>query len=334
MSAAPTVPPPLPVVRAADLDDAPATAQWLVESLWARAGVGILGGAPKCCKSWLGLDLALSVASKTPCLGSFPVHDAGPVLVYLAEDATSVVKQRLLGLCAHRGLDLAALPVHVITANAIRIDQPRDQARLRETVKIIRPRLLLLDPFVRLHRVDENDSGQVSALLGFLRELQRENDAAVLVVHHARKNAASAQAPGQSLRGSGDLHAWGDSNLYLHRRREGLLLSIEHRAAPAPDPITLRLDTEADRTHLCIVGADREDPTEQDEDEPRADLADALLAAIDAAHGPLRRRELRAALRVRNQRLGPVLDQLLAAGSIVRVGDRWARAVVPVPAHP
>jgi hypothetical protein len=39
----------LPVVRAADIDDSDSRAAWLVESLWARAGVGILGGAPKSC---------------------------------------------------------------------------------------------------------------------------------------------------------------------------------------------------------------------------------------------------------------------------------------------
>src|SRR5690606_13606657 len=64
---------PLPVVRAAEIDDAEVRPRWLVTSLWARAGVGILGGAPKCCKSWLALEMALAVASGAPCLGVFEV---------------------------------------------------------------------------------------------------------------------------------------------------------------------------------------------------------------------------------------------------------------------
>jgi hypothetical protein len=80
--------------------------------------------------------------------------------------------------------------------------------RLRESVAKVAPRLLVLDPFVRLNRIDENAAGQVSALLGYLRELQREHDDAVLVVHHARKNGSAGQ-PGRSLRGSGDLCALG-----------------------------------------------------------------------------------------------------------------------------
>jgi hypothetical protein len=39
--------------------------------------------------------------------------------------------------------------------------------------------LLILDPFVRLHRIDENASGEVAPLLAYLRELQRRLAAAV-----------------------------------------------------------------------------------------------------------------------------------------------------------
>ena len=37
----------LPVVPAAALAEPDPSRRWLVEGLWARAGVGIIGGAPK-----------------------------------------------------------------------------------------------------------------------------------------------------------------------------------------------------------------------------------------------------------------------------------------------
>src|SRR5207249_6012711 len=116
------------------------------------------GGLPKSCKSWMGLDVAVSVASGTPCLDTFPVRDPGGVLLYMAEDAAPLVKARLLGLCRHRGLDLNALPIDVITAPTVRLDLLTDQHRLAETVRRQAPRLLVLDPFVRLHQVNENRS--------------------------------------------------------------------------------------------------------------------------------------------------------------------------------
>lgn len=312
----------LPVVLARDLADLDADQRWLVEPLWARAGVGILGGAPKCHKSWLGLDLALSVASDTPCLGRFDVRDPGPVLLYLAEDAPGVVKQRLAGLCAPRHLDLAALPIHVVTAPSLRLDLPHDQRRLHKTLAAIRPRLLVLDPFVRLHRIDENSAAEVSAVLAFLREVQRAHDTAVLVVHHARKNAASSA--GQGLRGSGDFHAWTDSALYVRRRRGELVVTVEHRAAAAPEPFLVGLvttDDPAGPAYLTARGADGDLDGEPATLAP--DLQRRIIADLAAAPAPLSRETLRANLRVRNDSLGVALRQLEAGGSVVRTPRGW-----------
>jgi hypothetical protein len=87
---------------------------------------------------------------------------------------------------------------------------------------------------VRLHRIDENLAGEMSALLGELRALQREHHVAIVLVHHVRKNGSPRGQDGQSLRGSGDRHAWGDSNLYLRRRDGHILLpsSIAPRLRP------------------------------------------------------------------------------------------------------
>jgi hypothetical protein len=56
----------------------------------------------------------------------------------------------------------------------------------------------------------------------------------VALVRHARKGAANERG-GQALRGSSELHAWGDSNLYLRRVGQQLQLSIEPRAAQGAD---------------------------------------------------------------------------------------------------
>ncbi|MEN8183899.1 MAG: AAA family ATPase, partial [Myxococcota bacterium] len=145
---------------------APADARWLIREVWTRAGVGILGGQAKLGKSWLGLDISVSVASGTPCLGHYPVEDAGPALVYLAEDALADVRSRLDALCAHRSLDLRRVDLNVITAPVLRLDQTEDQQRLAATLEALRPRVLVLDPLVRLHRLDENASADMAVLLG------------------------------------------------------------------------------------------------------------------------------------------------------------------------
>src|SRR5690606_5560938 len=149
--------------------------------------VGIVGGEPKCCKSFLALALAVAVASGAPCMRRFPVVRTGRVLLFAAEDALHVVRQRLAGIARAAGRELADLDIQVITAPSVRLDVERDRDALTETVAKLRPRLLVLDPFVRLHRIDENISGEVAPLLAYLRELQRRYHVAVVLVHHARK---------------------------------------------------------------------------------------------------------------------------------------------------
>ena len=309
--------PALPVVRVGEIPSQESAQPWLVEELWGASSVGVIGGAPKCAKTWLGLDLALSVATGTACLGRYAVPEPGPALVYLAEDALPVVRERFAGMARHRRLDLAAVEVHVITAPVLRLDRDPDRARLRETTRRLRPRLLLLDPLVRLHGIDENHAGEVAELLAYFRSLQRQFDLSVLLVHHTRKDAAGGVAAGQGLRGSGDIHAFGDSNLYLRRTRDHLVLSSEHRAAPASPPVYLDLvATNAQTTHLEVVAELQEGR--------RRSLEEQVLDVLTKG-AVLTRAKLRDSLGVKNERLGEALESLERAGRLCRTPAGWQR---------
>src|ERR1019366_3710900 len=165
---------PFPVQRASQLPATGPQTQWLVEGLWSDQAVGILGGEPKCCKSFFALDVAVSVASGAACLRQFPVRRSGKVLLFPAEDSLAVVRQRLEGIACAAQVSFDSLPVEVITAPSLRLDTATDRLRLSQTVQAQHPVLLVLDPLIRLHRVDENDATQIAALLSFRRELQRQ----------------------------------------------------------------------------------------------------------------------------------------------------------------
>jgi len=306
----------LPVCRANELEIQPPEKLWLIEPLWAQCAVGIIGGAPKCCKSWLGIDMAVSVASATPCLGRFAVKQPGPTLIFLAEDANAAVRARIEALCAHRRLDIDRLNLYVITASTLRLDLEHDQKRLKATVVALRPRLLLIDPLVRLHRLDENSAADISKLLGFVREMQRTYDTAIVLVHHASKKHRAQ--PGQSLRGSSDLHAFGDSNAYLARHKQRIVLTVEHRSAKSMEPIEMQLVSSphgAD-THLEI--------TMSTATATGASLAERTLVLLQNSPKPLPRTSIRKQLRVNNQRLGDTLVNLAKQGLILQTSNGWA----------
>jgi AAA domain-containing protein len=300
----------LPVQRASLLATTGPQTQWLIEGLWADQAVGILGGEPKCCKSFLALDIAVSVAAGCPCLRQFPVPRPGKVLLFPAEDSLPVVRQRLEAIAASAQVAFTSLPIDVITAASLRLDTPADRQRLANTVQQLQPTLLILDPLIRLHRVDENDATQVATLLSFLRQLQRDFQLAVLLVHHARKDSNSSR-PGQALRGSSELHGWGDSNLYLRRRASQLTLSTEHRAAPSQDHIPLQLIQSQHSLTLAVV-----DPAlAQPATEPC--LIDRVRQILAQLHQPIGLHQLRKLCGVRTAAVSSALAQLVQTGQVI-----------------
>jgi hypothetical protein len=306
----------LPLCRVDALAPASRETRWLVESLWTDQAVGILGGEPKSCKSWLALDLALAVASGTPALRRFPVHHPGRVLLFCAEDDPTAVQRRLQGIAAAAGVPLQGLELYLITQPELRLDSVSHQRALRETIEATKPRLLVLDPFVRLHRIDENVAREVAPLLALLRDLQRRHHTAVLLVHHARKSAGHARA-GQALRGSSELHAWGDSNLYLRRRADRLVLHVEHRAAAAPGDLGLELRAQGDALALAPTDERADLADDTDPEQPTcADPTERILRALAQANRPLTRQALRDVCRMRTHTLGEILRELTAAGRI------------------
>jgi len=315
----PTPPTPFPVVRPSDLrTSAVSSAPWLIDQLWTAQAVGIIGGTPKSYKTWMALEMAVAVASGSACLATFAVPLPGPVLLYAAEDSESALRLRLESLVHHHRLDLAYLDIRVITADSLRLDRTADQERLEATLMLHRPVLLILDPLVRLHAIDENAAGEIAILLGYLRLLQRKTGTAIALVHHARKNVSASGGAGYSLRGSSDLYAWVDSFLYLRRHHGQLMLSAEHRSASGAGPLALELANCDSGPYLKLTS------TIQAAESARDPLLEQILALLGQSSQPRTAESLRSSLQVRNQRLVEALRQLSEQGKVVRLSQGYA----------
>jgi hypothetical protein len=304
----------LPVAAAHALPCIAEERRWLIEGLWSDQAVGIVGGEPKCCKSFLALDMAVAVASGMPCLRRFRPVQTGRVLLFAAEDALHVVRARLDGISRAAGVRLADLDIQVITAPTVRLDLTDDARRLTDTIAALRPVLLVLDPFVRLHRIDENASAEVAPLLASLRDLQRRFELAVVVVHHARKGAARVR-DGQALRGSSEFHAWGDSNLYLRRHGDQLTLAVEHRAAPSRAGIPLALRTD-DAAAVALEVLEVTPPVATAAATAPSSATDKVEQALAEAAAPVALAELRRSCRMRMSSLCEILTVLTRAGRV------------------
>ncbi len=124
--------------------------------------------------------------------------------------------------------------------------------------------------------------------------------------HHASKKQRAQ--PGQALRGSSDLHAFGDSNAYPARGKHRLTLTLEHRSARPPDPFMVELKTEpSGAVYLALANAFPN---------PDLDLPQRVLSLLRHRNRPMPANEIRAEVRAQGQRLANTLKEMAAAGLI------------------
>jgi hypothetical protein len=317
---------PYLTTAATQLEEPDPSRLWLVEHLWQRAGTGLIGGSAKSMKTWLALDLALSIASDTRALDTFEVHRPGNVLYVCAEGGEGYVKQRLIALCLHRDLSLDSLRHRLeIIPRAIRIDTADGLGRLKATIRRLAPVVIILDPLVRLHRLDENSASSVSGMLSNLTELQQAHDLAIILVHHSTKQGAkSGEMGGQGFRGSSDFYAWGDSNILIKKtsnNQKRFVVATEHRAAPAADKFTLESTTDEHPRLQIVDPADSSEAVRQAGDASEK-MDQDILVFLHRGAQPIS--EIRMAVKGSNARISEAVSRLAAAKRITQIGRSWS----------
>lgn len=176
----------------------------VVEGLLNVGEVGLLTAPAKAGKSWFLLQLAKCVAAGVPFLGR--ETRAGPVVYVNAEvgevawEGRSRIVNEALGILpppvyhastrGQKGVTLATLPAVLRRA-------------LRE-VRVDRVALIVIDPFYALvdEKMDENNAGDVKAVMFAFQHLAVELGAAVMVAHHTGKGDVGAKSANDRARGS------------------------------------------------------------------------------------------------------------------------------------
>lgn len=203
---------------------------WLVEGWWTRSSYGIVAGEPKCFKSTLTLELAVSVASGAPFLGKFLVHEKGRVLIIQNENAAWIQKDRFTKILNARGLigevdkiveDVVEvkwppnLPITSIDQEGITLDDSRDKEIIELAIQQVKPILVIFDPLYLMIASDLNSAQEMQPVLQWLLSLNTKYGCAIMAVHHKRKNNVKGQRHGQGLLGSVTLHGWTESAWYV-----------------------------------------------------------------------------------------------------------------------
>lgn len=180
--------------------------EWVYGHFLIRRFVSVLGAPGGTGKTAYAITVALSVALGRP-LVEEPVHSPGPVWIYNLEDPRDELLRRVqAALIAHR------IPATDL-ASRLYLDSGREQplilaTRLPDGSTVATPlvealiaeltrrqvRLLIVDPFVKSHRLEENRNEQVDFAATLWSQVADAAGCAILLVHHFRKGGIAGDA--------------------------------------------------------------------------------------------------------------------------------------------
>lgn len=193
--------------------------RWLYDRYLCRGILSVTISPGGIGKSSLALVEALQMATGRKLHGR--ALPAGAVRVWYInlEDPPEELDRRLAGVCLHYGITDAYIGGRLFINSGI--DTPlklarltdRRQARLdevafahlEEQVRANRIDVIIIDPFVSSHEVEESDNGMIDRVSKRLARLAMRCDIAVGLVHHTKKLPAGQEHDADSSRGASAL---------------------------------------------------------------------------------------------------------------------------------
>lgn len=178
--------------------------KWLIKNVLVENAFGLIYGLPGCYKTFLALDMALSLAHGKPFLGTFPV-DETPI-AYITPEGTAGLKKRLRAWMDKHGV--STLRNTRFNRHAFRLNEPEEvEAVITKVVATeTRPRVLIIDTLARnFGGGDENSTRDMNAFVNNVMEIASRLDLACIVVHHAGKDTSKGPRGSIALMGAVDL---------------------------------------------------------------------------------------------------------------------------------
>lgn len=244
------------------------------EGILLQSDMLLITGAKKSRKTFLAYNLGLALTTGKSFAG-FKIDSKHKVLMFSAEGGYFPNRDRLHIIC--KGLDIDEPEnFHINFDSRLKIENNKDYDEIQERILEFECDVLIIDPFIKFHRKDENSAQEMSYVLERLRNLIEDYSISIILVHHQGKE------PNAGARGSSAI--LGEYGSCITTTKIGGDESLKHRIefdlrhAITPDPKNLIFNAETNWFELDIS------PTE----------------SILAKYGPLSRQEL--------------VDKLLAEG--------------------
>jgi hypothetical protein len=157
-----------------------------------------------------------------------------PVLYWNGEDPFDELQRRVAAVCKYYSINEVDLGGRLFLSSG-RNNPLVIGAEIREGAQINEPvieqikseilkhgiRVVIIDPFVSCHQVDENDNRRIDQIAKTLSKLAEETNCAIELVHHVRKLGPDAEITANDSRGASSLLAAARVVRVFNRATEG-----------------------------------------------------------------------------------------------------------------
>jgi hypothetical protein len=212
--------------------------QWTIPQIIPANSTILLTGATGFFKSFLALDICLSIATGVEIFGSKPA--IGPTVYSSLEGRNSLKLERRRAWKTAHDYQGPIRDFFVNRAPHIAYDDTQEYAdQIRARLNGRKPRLIVLDTLAKcISGLDENSALDVGKFIGFCDGLAEAFGCSVMALHH------TGHTDNKRARGSSALPAGFDTLLRIEANRQAKTLELwvdQHKDAPEPEaPFTLR----------------------------------------------------------------------------------------------
>jgi len=197
--------------------------EWLIDEMFETDSLATVYGQPESGKSFIVLDMALSIATGLPFHGR--ETQKSPV-IYLAGEGQRGIGKRIRAWQISK--EVETIPDFLISERSFQLTDELSVSSVISSIKEqtdgVKPRLVVVDTLARnFGGADENSTKDMNTVIQSLDRIRAEFDCLVIVVHHSRKG------PGLGARGSSVLRGAMDYEYFIEREEKTGVITMQNK---------------------------------------------------------------------------------------------------------
>lgn len=310
---------------------------WLVNDWLPDGSITFLVSPPESYKTWILLDLAVSVSAGVPFLGQYEVNNQGPTLIIQQEDSHAgltdrlalIVEQKLHILPKLEGDEwvipsMPDLPIYVHPDRQLRFNDQKVLEEMEKQIAAIKPKVIMIDPLYSTTSSTDNYMADLANRMMVLKTWRDKYGCSFLIAHHSRKNLDPDSTAREDSWGSQFLNAFLEAGWQVRRNprlaQNEVVVRRHSKVMGNQSPISLTFDisTQYPMKYEVTARSYEMAPAGAPRQPAQANLYDMLQG------GPMSQTDLCNATGKNRSTISRQIRQLEAAGLAEKMPDgRW-----------